>query len=215
MPTQPRLVLASASPRRRLLLSSLGLEFVVRTSHLAETVVPGEGARARAVRLARQKAHHVAVRTRQPAWVLGADTLVVIANKVLEKPLDRDDALRMLGHLSGRKHTVITGVCLTPAALPGRQERSGWRATQVTFAHLSRDQKTWLLAGGEYKDKAGAYAVQGRAAAFIPRVTGSPSNVIGLPLDLVHELLAQAGYLPVPLNRRRPLAGSSDTRRRS
>jgi septum formation protein len=135
--------------------------------------------------------------------------------KVLEKPLDRGDALRMLDRLSGRRHTVITGICLTPAHLPGRRERSASRTTRVTFAPLSRDQKNWLLAGDEYKDKAGAYAVQGRAAAFILSLTGSPSNVVGLPLDLVHEFLAEAGYMPAPVRRRRPPARSSGTRRRS
>ncbi|MCZ6650889.1 MAG: Maf family protein [Acidobacteria bacterium] len=215
MPSQPRLVLASASPRRRRLLRNLGLTFLARTSRVAETLVPGEGARARAVRLARDKARDVASRLRQPAWVLGADTLVMAGAKVLEKPVDRGDALRMLDRLSGRRHTVITGICLTPAHLPGRRERSACRTTRVTFAPLSRDQKNWLLAGDEYKDKAGAYAVQGRAAAFILSLTGSPSNVIGLPLDLVHELLGEAGYMPAPVRRRRHPAGSSGTRRRS
>jgi septum formation protein len=215
MPSRPRLVLASASPRRRRLLRDLGLTFLARTSRVAETFMAGEGARARALRLARDKARDVASRLRHPAWVLGADTLVVASGTVLEKPVDRSDALRMLDCLSGRRHTVITGICLTPALLPGRRERSECRATRVEFAPLSRDHKDWLLAGDEYKDKAGAYAVQGRAAAFIISLTGSPSNAIGLPLDLVQEFLGEAGYLPAPVRRRRPPAGSSGTRRRS
>ncbi len=215
MPSPPRLVLASASPRRRLLLRNLGLTFMVRTSRIAETLVAGEGARARAARLARDKARDVASRLRQPAWVLGADTLVVTGTTILEKPLDHGDALRMLGRLSGCRHTVITGVCLTPAHLAGRRERLSCRATRVTFGHLTREQKNWLLEGDEYKDKAGAYAVQGRAAAFIRSLTGSPSNVIGLPLDLVYEYLGEAGYLPLSVKRRRRPSENSGSRRRS
>lgn len=215
MPSPPRLVLASASPRRRQLLHNLGLTFLVRTSRIAETLVPGEGARTRAVRLARDKARDVASRLRQPAWVLGADTLVVAGVTVLEKPVNRGHALGMLDRLSDSRHTVITGICLTPAHLPGRVERSGYRTTRVTFRPLSRAQKEWLLHGGEYKDKAGAYAVQGRAAAFISTLTGSPSNVIGLPLDLVNEYLAEAGFMPALFRRRHPPAENAGTRRHS
>ncbi|TDI34727.1 MAG: septum formation protein Maf [Acidobacteria bacterium] len=215
MPSQPRLILASASPRRLLLLRNLDLSFMVRTSHIAETRVPGEGARQRAVRLAREKARDVASRLRQPAWVLGADTLVVAGTTVLEKPVNRDDALRMLDRLSGCRHTVITGICLTPAHLPGRRESTSCRTTRVTFSPLSHHQKNWLLTDDEYKDKAGAYAVQGRAAAFISSLTGSPSNVIGLPLDLVYEFLEEAGYMPAPVRRRHHPAARSGTRQRS
>jgi septum formation protein len=197
----PRLILASASPRRRHLLRCAGVPFRVQASRVSEHPVPGEPPRSRALRLAREKARDVAARARRPTWVLGADTLVVVAGRILEKPADDREARSMLRRLAGRRHTVISGVCLTPSGLDGAREMSGWRATRVTFAPLGRAQLDWILAADEHHDKAGAYAVQGRAGLSIRAVSGSPSNVIGLPLDLVSELLGRAGFLPAPVSR--------------
>lgn len=213
MPALPRLVLASASPRRRQLLKTLGLSFVVIPSRLAEDPRPGETPARRAVRLAREKAAEVAVRLRRPSWVLGADTIVVVQGQILEKPGDESEARRMLRQLSGRHHRVITGLCLTPAGLAGARSWSGWSSTRVTFAALNDRCIRWLLATDEYRDKAGAYAVQGRAAAYITSVTGTPANVIGLPLDLVSRALGGVGYLPAALtSRRRGSPGHSNRR---
>jgi septum formation protein len=196
MPELPRLVLASASPRRRHLLKTLGLPFIVLPSRLEELSRPGESAPRRAVRLAREKAEQVAVRLRRPSWVLGADTLVVVQGQILEKPADDAAAAGMLKLLSGQRHRVITGLCLLPCGLSGAAAWSDWSSSQVTFAPLDQKCIRWLMASGEHRDKAGAYGVQGRAAAYITSVTGSPSNVIGLPLDLLSRALAGRGYLP-------------------
>ncbi|MFQ5719835.1 MAG: Maf family protein [Acidobacteriota bacterium] len=196
MSASPRLVLASASPRRRDLLARCGVPFTVRPSRVGETRRPGEAPVARTVRLAREKAESVASRLRSPAWVMGSDTAVVVDGEILDKPGDDATAAGMLRRLSGRWHEVLSAVVLVAAHLPRRRPGHGWRRTRVHFRRLSAAQIAWLLAAGEHRDKAGGYALQGRAGAFIAEISGSASNVVGLPLDLVMELLRRRRFLP-------------------
>lgn len=199
------LVLASASPRRHDLLRSAGIAFAVQPADIDETPLAGESARACAERLACQKA--LKVSSERPLdLVLGADTVVVVDSTILGKPSDANDAARMLRMLSGRAHQVITGVCLvSPVAsgqLPytneGAQEvlgtenwdvRVGSEITLVTFAALSDAEIQEYVATGEPMDKAGAYAIQGIASRWIPRIEGDYSNVVGLPVALVYRML--------------------------
>ncbi|MFZ5438743.1 MAG: Maf family protein [Myxococcota bacterium] len=186
-----KLVLASASPRRRELLSFLGVPFEVHPANLDETQLPGEGAHAYVERLARAKAgHHAAVEI-----ALAADTSVVIDDEVLGKPgNDAQLGAQMLRRLSGRAHEVLTGLAVAgPKGLFSRVVSS-----QVHFRALSEAEIAWYVSSGEGADKAGGYALQGRAGAFITSVVGSPSNVIGLPLADTVELLRTAGlHLPM------------------
>jgi septum formation protein len=209
----PRLVLASASPRRRQLLRLAGVPFRPCPSHHHEATRAGEAPRQRARRLAREKAAWVASRLRAPAWVLGADTLVVVGDRILEKPRSDADAARMLRQLGDRWHQVISAVTLLPAGLSGAVTAEGSRMTTVRFGPLAPRHVRWILEAGEHRDKAGAYAAQGRASAFIREIRGSFSNVVGLPLDLTLELLGHAGYVPAPFSS--PRRGRSGTRRRS
>lgn len=182
-----RLVLASASPRRARLLRELGIEFEVVVSNVDEALHPGESGELAAERLARAKA--LAVAASRPAPVLAADTVVLCDGELLGKPADGEDARRMLRRLSGHTHEVVTGVCLA------WQERvlSARDSTAVTFAALSPAEIEWYVSTGEPMDKAGAYHVDGRGALFIRGVTGSPSNVAGLPVRLVYTLAAELG----------------------
>ncbi len=182
-----RLVLASASPRRARLLRELGIDFEVVVSNVDEALHPGESGELAAERLARAKALAVAVST--PAPVLAADTVVLCDGELLGKPADEDDARRMLRRLSGHTHEVVTGVCLAWQ----ERELSARDRTAVTFAALSPAEIEWYVATGEPMDKAGAYHVDGRGALFIRGVTGSPSNVAGLPVRLVYTLAAELG----------------------
>jgi septum formation protein len=209
----PRLVLASASPRRRQLLRLTGVPFRCCPSHHLEATRDGEAPRSRARRLAREKATWVASRLRAPAWVLGADTLVVVGGEILEKPRSAADAARMLRQLSGRWHQVISAVALLPARLSGEAPMEGWRMTRVRFGPLAPRHVHWILATGEHTDKAGAYAAQGRASAFIREIRGSFSNVVGLPLDLTMEFLGCSGFVPAPVSS--PRRERNGTRRRS
>ncbi|HLL51928.1 MAG TPA: Maf family protein [Myxococcaceae bacterium] len=182
-----RLVLASSSPRRRELLSSLGLTFEVKGADIDEAVRPGESPPAYVERLAREKA--AAVAAKYPgAAVLAADTSVVLEEEILGKPKDVADAERMLAALSGRGHSVLTGI-----AVAGPLERSRVIGTEVRFRPLSPEEIAWYARTGEPLDKAGAYAIQGIAGAFISEIRGSPSNVVGLPLWETVELLQRAG----------------------
>jgi septum formation protein len=186
------LVLASGSPRRARILESLGVPFRVVVTSADETLVPGEEAGAAAERLARLKAACV----QGPALpVLAADTLVTCGGRILGKPLDAAEAAEMLRLLSGRAHEVVTGVCL---AFGGRTV-SGVERTTVRFATLTPQVVEWYVGTGEPLDKAGAYHVDGRGAAFIESIEGSPSNVAGLPVRLVLTLANQLGIqLGVP-----------------
>jgi septum formation protein len=182
------LVLASASPRRQELLRNADIPFEVQPTQVAEDPLPGEGAKECAERLAREKALAVA-RQRPQDVVLGADTVVVIDGQILGKPVDADDAARMLRMLSGREHQVITGVCLV---LSGQWSVAS-EATTVTMSEISDEEIAGYIASGEPMDKAGAYAIQGIAARWIPRIDGDYSNVVGLPVALVWRMLRQAG----------------------
>ncbi len=188
---QTMLVLASASPRRRELLSQLGLNFTVSAADIDETPHPVEEAGAYVQRLAREKARAVAAR-HPGAWVLAADTTVALGPELLGKPRDAEEARAMLSRLSGRTHEVHTGV-----ALAGRHEEALVVRTRVTFRTLSPGEVAWYAGTGEPLDKAGAYAVQGKGGFLVAAVEGSPTNVIGLPLGETLALLERAG-VPLP-----------------
>ena len=183
------LVLASASPRRLELVSLLGIPFEVIPSRAEENNVTGSG-KERVRVLARRKGAEVAARL-PGRTVLAADTLVCVENEVLGKPVDEADAARMIRLLSGRSHWVYTGVCLLLLDGTVREEVCG---TEVCFAELDEDEILRYAASGEPLDKAGAYAVQGRAGAFVRSIHGSPTNVIGLPLETVARMLREAGW---------------------
>jgi septum formation protein len=185
------LILASASPRRRELLTQAGFAFQVHPAHILEDSHPDEDPIAYVVRLAREKAQAVFTElignpeTAANLAVLGADTTVTLDNHILGKPEDSADAARMLRLLSGRTHRVITGVALVTAE---RTEVAA-EVTGVTFRTLSDEEISGYVATGEPMDKAGAYAIQGRAARWIPRIQGDYFNVVGLPLALVATML--------------------------
>jgi septum formation protein len=178
------LVLASASPRRRELLEQLGFTLAIRPAETDESPLPGEPPRAYVLRVACEKARAV---VGDP--VLAADTAVVLGSAILGKPRDAEDARRMLRALSGVPHEVLTGVCVRR----GGTETTAVVAAEVRLDALSDAQIDWYVATGEPMDKAGAYAIQGIAGAFVRELRGSVSNVIGLPLAETLELLAGAG----------------------
>ena len=222
------LVLASASPRRRELLTQAGYTFTVHPAHIPEDPLPNEDPIAYVVRLARQKAEAVFAeitkagasdtrafaapqvlgapglasetregtcphdRTLHELIVTGADTTVVIDNQILAKPADVADAARMLRLLSGRTHRVITGVAVVTA----QHTEVAAEVTAVRFLTLSEEEIAAYIATGEPMDKAGAYAIQGRAARWIPRIEGDYFNVVGLPLALVSTLLESVRMNP-------------------
>ena len=180
------LILASASPRRKELLTQAGFTFEVRAAHLNEDPRPEEDPIAYVTRLAREKAQAVFdAGGNAEAVVLGADTTVTLDNNMLGKPEDAADAARMLRLLSGRTHRVITGVAVVTA----RRVEVAAEVTGVSFLTLSDEEIAAYVATGEPMDKAGAYGIQGRAARWIPRVEGCYFNVVGLPLALVTTML--------------------------
>ena len=184
---QTRLVLASASPRRRALLAGLGLSFEAIAPGVDETVHEGETPLTYVLRVAREKA--AAGARRSPgALVLAADTAVVLGGLILGKPASVDDARRMVRALSGRRHSVMTGV-----ALDGSARASAVVETAVWFRELTEGEISWYAASGEPLDKAGAYAIQGAGGMLVQRIEGSASNVVGLPLAETVELLQRAG----------------------
>jgi septum formation protein len=197
------LILASASPRRRELLAQAGLEFVVEPADIDETPLPGEGAAAYVQRLATEKAQAVCARyaAAHPEGgaftVLAADTAVVLTDAaadsgtILGKPVSPEDAVRMLTLLSGRTHAVMTGVAAVHSARPARTV-ADVEITQVTFNLITPEEIDDYVASGEPLDKAGAYAIQGYAARWIPRIEGDYGNVVGLPIARVIALLAEA-----------------------
>lgn len=191
------LVLASASPRRRELLTQAGFSFEVHPAEINEDPRAGEEPVAYVTRLAREKAETVYARLTMSAEaagdlvVLGADTTVTLDGEILGKPLDAADAARILRLLSGREHWVITGVAVVTAA---RTEAVA-EVTRVRFLTLTENEIAAYIETGEPMDKAGAYAIQGRAARWIPRIEGCYFNVVGLPIALVTQLLASASRL--------------------
>jgi septum formation protein len=215
------LVLASASPRRQELLRVAGISFTLQAANVDETPLADELPRECAERLAREKALAI-WRSRPQDSVLGADTIVVVDETILGKPVDAGDAARMLRLLSGRVHRVITGVCLVRAVVSGqwpvvseaapgaaqlreapyeilrtgnRELRTASETTLVTMSDMSDDEIRNYVATGEPMDKAGAYAIQGIASRWIPRIEGDYSNVVGLPVALVYRMLREQGEL--------------------
>jgi septum formation protein len=186
---KPILILASASPRRQELLREAEIAFAVHPAHINEDQHAGEPPLQYALRLAREKAQAIA-RQYPQSYVLGADTIVVIDNEVLGKPRDAEDAARMLRKLSGREHQVTTAVSLVK---PGGKTETRSSTTQVFFREIAEDEIQQYIAGGEPMDKAGAYAIQGGASRFADRIVGEYSNVVGLPLSLVTEMLRKSG----------------------
>jgi len=180
-------VLASASPRRARILRDLGVAFRVVVSEADESPLPGEDGALRVERLARSKAAAVASRETLP--VLAADTEVVADGRILGKPTTPEDARAMLAALAGRRHEVLTGVCLVAGGIA----RSGVERTTVRLAPMTEAERAWYVATGEPMDKAGGYHVDGRGALFIEEVAGSPSNVAGLPVRLLLLLAREAG----------------------
>lgn len=181
------LILASASPRRAELLRNAGIRFAVRPAHVPEQPLPGEPPLDYAQRLAREKARAVFAPHANEV-VLGADTVVVVDEHLLEKPVDAADAARMLRLLSGRSHQVITGVCLLTPGF-GRTEAE---VTQVTFSELSDQEVAAYIKSGEPMDKAGAYGIQGIASRWATSIAGDYFNVVGLPVARVYRLLREA-----------------------
>ena len=189
------LILASASPRRRELLAQAGLQFKVSAANLNEDLLENEAAAAYVQRLAEEKAQaiwneHQSLDTQEdPLVVLGADTCVVVDGHILGKPTDSADARRMLELLSGRTHAVLTGI----AAVTARKVVRDLDITQVTFNCITDSEIAGYIVSGEPLDKAGAYAIQGYAARWIPRIEGCYFNVVGLPIARTIALLAEAG----------------------
>jgi septum formation protein len=184
---KPRLILASGSPRRAHILHQLGVPFRVVVSEVDETQLPGEAGAALVMRLARAKAEVVAARE-STLPVLAADTEVICDLRVLGKPESPAAAMDMLALLSGRTHEVVTGVCL----LHRGEVRAGLERTEVAFATLTEEERRWYVATGEPLDKAGGYHVDGKGALFVVSVSGSPSNVAGLPVNLLLRLAREA-----------------------
>lgn len=200
------IVLASASPRRQELLRKAGIQLVVKPANIPEIRLEGEKARDFAERMAREKARAVwkqiekneplittkdtkahERRAQRDTCVLGADTVVVVEDQVLGKPESASDAARMLHLLSGREHQVITGVCLIGLAFEDVRSET----TKVDFSAISENEIHDYIASGEPMDKAGAYAIQGKASRWISKIEGDYSNVVGLPVDLVLRMLRE------------------------
>jgi len=190
--TSGRFILASASPRRIELLSLLGLHFEVMPSNVDETFIKGETPRDHVLRLSEDKVQ-IASALHPEAWVMGADTIVVINGDVLGKPRMPDEAREMLGKLSGQIHTVFTGFTITRknADILVRDAVE----SSVLFREIPEDEMTWYIRSREPYDKAGGYAVQGMGAFFIKEIHGSYTNVMGLPLCEVVDVLKSIGAI--------------------
>ena len=185
----PRLILASASPRRQELMKLLRFDFEVRASGVPEERRRGESPTRLVMRLAREKAEAVR-HTRPEAWVVGADTLVVCGSEVLGKPESPEAAGDMLRKLSGRTHEVLTGICVRHRQL----RHASFVETRVRFAALSDRDIREYVSTGEPLGKAGAYAIQGYASRFVQQIHGCYFNVVGLPLAHLHRTLMQLGF---------------------
>ncbi len=188
--SDPKLHLASSSPRRRQILERMGLEFTAAGVDVDERQHPGESADIMVVRLAVEKAR--AVDPGAGTVVLGADTAVVLDGEVFGKPADQADALRMLAALSGRRHQVMTGV----AVRSGGSTASALSVTEVKFREIGPDEALDYWQSGEPRGKAGAYAIQGLAGDFVQEIAGSYTGVVGLPVLETAELLRAAGIEP-------------------
>ncbi|MFH0960515.1 MAG: Maf family protein [Pseudomonadota bacterium] len=186
-----KIILASASPRRKELLEAIGIEFVVRPSQVEEFMYPEESPERQVQRLAAEKAADIAKKY-AGSWVLGADTIVVIDGRILGKPSDRAEAESMLSTLSGRTHNVFTGYSIMNLSFPG-SNIVGFSRSEVMIRKLSHDEIQGYVDTGEPMDKAGAYAIQGVGAAIVEKVCGSYTNVVGLPLCEVARDLKKLG----------------------
>lgn len=186
-----KLILASGSQRRRELLRAAGIQLEVCPANICEDRRPGEPAQQYALRLAQEKAQKIAQQFAEQ-FVLGADTIVVVDEEVLGKPQDSEDAAHMLRLLSGRAHLVITAVSLIA---PGKAPNTRSMTTKVCFRPLDENEIQQYISSGEPRDKAGAYAIQGGAAPWVVSLEGDYSNVVGLPMPLVAEMLHTAGFL--------------------
>lgn len=192
-----QIILASGSPRRRRFLEELGLDFTVSVADVDEAVRSGESPRAFVSRLAQEKAQAI-VADHPEAWVIGADTVVVMADEILGKPTEPQDALAMLIKLAGRTHEVWTGFAIIrgSSTVVTRAVR-----TEVTFVSADEDVLAAYAASGEPLDKAGAYGIQGRGGVLVEKIDGSYSNVVGLPMaELVKELLDLGAIVPAGMN---------------
>lgn len=189
-----KLILASASPRRRELLASIGLEFDVLPSNVPEVHREGEAPEEYVARLSRDKAEALA-KAHPARWVIAADTTVLLGDQLLEKPADAADAARMLATIAGQTHIVYTGVTLENAERDYRETRVA--ESEVRMLPLSAEEIEWYVRTGEPLDKAGAYAVQGIGAMFIESIHGSYTNVVGLPLATLFLMLRRAGIDPL------------------
>jgi septum formation protein len=187
-----KLILASASVRRAEILHDAGLSFTVLSSAVDETPMAAESPTELVQRLADAKAELVAARAVGPAIVIAADTEVVLDGQVLGKPRTSEDARQMLAKLSGRTHSVVTGVTLV--RLPDIERRSFVETTHVQFAQIPDEEITRYLATGEPFDKAGSYAIQGRAGRYVPRIEGCYFNIVGLPLARLCQELGELGW---------------------
>ncbi|HEX5733062.1 MAG TPA: Maf family protein [Blastocatellia bacterium] len=196
MPEQEsKIILASSSPRRADLLKTIGVSFELVPSNINERPHQDEAPADYIIRLARAKVIDAA-RKRDSGLVIGADTIVVLDGRILGKPRDEDDAIRMLKLISGRWHAVMTGVALYDAAT--RREVADYDKTLVRFAQLSDKEIDWYVNTGEPMDKAGSYAIQERGAMFVEEIAGSYHNVVGLPLTLLYRLSKRMGYSFIP-----------------
>lgn len=201
MPRQTPIILASASPRRQELLKNAGIEFIVRPSHIPEVPLAGETPRAFGERMAREKARVARTIARNSAndreprtddlAILAADTVVAVGDEILGKPEGAADAARMLRLLSNRTHEVITAVCLLGDGFEDVRSET----TAVHFNAMSEAEIADYVATGEPMDKAGAYAIQGRASRWISKIDGDYYNVVGLPVDLVWRMLHEHNVL--------------------
>lgn len=193
-----KLILASRSPRRSELLRSLGLEFEVSPSKVDEITDPEQSPEQNATNIARDKARWVA-RQNPGCYVLGADTMVVLDQEIIGQPTDEEDACRILSKLAGKQHRVITGVVLIT---PETKEYETAVVSTVSIKTVSENEIRSYIATGEPLDKAGAYAIQGEGSFLVESWEGSYSNIVGLPLEALANLIEQAG-LPIPKKKQR------------
>jgi septum formation protein len=191
---KPRLVLASSSPRRRDLLASIGFDFDVIPSHIPEEKSAEETPEEYVARLSREKARAIG-KSHADRWIVAADTTVVLDEQLLEKPDSPEDAKRMLRTISGRSHVVHTGV--TVMRVDPHYADTRVCTTEVRIVPLTEADISWYVATGEPLDKAGAYAAQGAFAMFLDSIHGSFTNVVGLPLALLLQMLRKAGIDPL------------------
>ncbi len=194
--TKEQLILASASPRRRRFLEELGLSFTIEAARVDEQPLAHETPREFVLRAATDKAQAVAEH-HPDTWILGADTVVVLDNKILGKPVDEEDAIRLLALLTGRWHEVLTGFCLCRKATEHQATHAV--ATTVKFVDFDEKIAAAYVQTGEPLDKAGAYGIQGKGGFLVERLNGSYSNVVGLPLaEVIEELLRLEIIAPAP-----------------